>query len=278
MKQTYQIVDRNLLGYSGKLYPLDMQIEVRGAAVPEIRAWSNIDENDAASVAKHVIDIITACTRVTSTIATKHYSVKDLYEHDKMTLLLLIHALTFADQKSNNIFITATCSNTMCNKEFDRLAVQPANLIFKTPDEKYEKYIDADNGKFVIQTKSYGTIEYRPTTIGLGNAMLSWIQTFKPAFIRENQAMFRMVQSLVSDWRLANDKYLRKLQVEQYNQMNTDVLSFRTALLDELTIELSTNLEYVCPDCGATFRCPMALDGGYRQLFMPVQSIADELV
>jgi hypothetical protein len=279
MQQAYVPVDRDLLGFKGRLYPADMLIECRGAGVPEIRAWSNIRENDPTSVSKAIIDIITACTRVSSTTGAHSYNVKDLYEHDKLVLLALVHEITFADKHQNNMHVSGECGNPLCGKVFEELVVTPANFTFKVPDDKYIKYIDGEEGKFVIQTKNYGTIEYRPSTIGLGNAMFNWIGTFKPNFVKENQAMFRMVQSLVLDWRTANDKALRRLQVEQYNNMNPEVLAFRTHLLDELSIELKNELEYVCPDCGATFRCNLAFTEGMRELFLPaVQDFDAELL
>ena len=279
MKSAYQVLDRNLLGWNGRLYPDDMVIEVRGADVPEIRAWSNIDEKDPTSIAKHIIDIITSCTRVSSSTNTHSYSVKDLYEHDKLAIMMTIHELTFADKKANNLHVPGECSNPLCGRTFDELIITPANFTFKVPDEKYIKYINAEEGKFVIQTKNYGTIEYRPSTIGLGNAMTSWISTFKPAFVKENQSMFRIVQSLVTDWRLANDKMLRRLQVEQYNNMNADALAFRIHLLDALSIELKPELEYICPDCGATFRSRLSILEGIKHLFLPdIQDFDEELL
>lgn len=278
MIDVYQKVDKNLLGYAGKLYPMDMQIEIRAASVPEIRAWSNMNEDDPQSMASHIIDIIVACTRVTSSIPGKSYSPKDLYEHDKLALLLMIHGATFADQKHNNIFVSGECTNAGCGKQFEKLAISPANLQYNCPDEKYEQYIDADKGCFVMQTKSYGTIEYKPSTIGLGSAMMSWISTFKPQFIRDNQSMFAIVQALVTDWRLANDKTLRRIQIEHYNQMDGNKLGFYLSLIDKLSVTLSNELEYVCPQCGNTFRCELAINGGYKQMFVPVQSLDDELL
>lgn len=278
MKASYQQVDKATLGMQGRLYPEDMVIEVRGADVPEIRAWSNINDKDPMSVSKHVIDMITACVRVSSSSGVRTYNVKDIYEHDKLALLLTIHALTFAEKQDNMLYVQGECSNTACGRVFDKLPVTPANLMYRVPDEKYDKYIDAENGCFVIPTKSYGQIIYRPSTIGLGNAMFAWTQTFKPAFIRDNQEMFKTVQSLVYDWRTANDKSLRKLQIEQYNNMNAEQLGFRSGLLDKFNVEIIDTLEYICPDCGATFRCELAIEGGYKGMFVPVQSVDDELL
>lgn len=278
MKASYQQLDKTTLGMQGRLYPSDMVIEVRGADVPEIRAWSNINEKDPMSISKHVIDIITACVRVSSASGVHTYNVKDLYEHDKLALLMTIHTLTFADKRDTMMYVKAECSNEGCGKVFDQLAVTPANLMYKTPDEKYDKYIDAEKGCYVMPTKTYGEIVYRPSTIGLGNAMLSWSKTFKPQFVIDNQEMLKTVQSLVTDWRTANDKSLRKLQIEQYNNMDAKQLGFRSGLIDLLSIEVLDTLEYVCPDCGATFRCPLAIEGGYKGMFVPVQSVDDELL
>lgn len=274
----YQAIDKNLLGYGGKLYPSDMVIEARGAMLPEIRSWANIDERDPKSVSEHVIEVVTSCIRVASTRPDVKYSPKDLYEHDKMALLLIISQLTFPNDKDNSIYVKGECSNQSCAKTFDKLYVQTANLTYSMPDEKYEKYIDSEKGMFVIPTKRFGTIEFKPSTIGLGNAMSAWLSTFKPKFIKDNMLMFKLVQSLFTDWRMANDKTLRRAQIEQYNMFSADELTFRTQLVDAINVELKPELEYICPDCGTTFRCPMELAGGIKSLLMHVQSIDDELL
>lgn len=265
------------LAMGGKLYPEDMKIEVRGASVAEIRTWSNLDENDPMSIASHTLAMLTACVRVTGE-GGKSYSVKDIYEHDKLALLLTIHIITFADKADRMLYIKGRCSNTLCNAEFDKLAVTPANLSYQAPDASYDKYIDRQNGQYVLQTKSFGSVEYKPTTIGLGQAMFSWIQSFAPEFIKDNQEMLKTVQAFVTDWRLANDKSLRKLQIERYNTMTAEQIGFYTALLAKFTIAVSDTLEYVCPHCGASFHSQLAIEGGYKGMFVPVQSLDDELL
>jgi hypothetical protein len=278
MTNAYEEVDKALLGYGGKLYPADMKIEVRSADVPEIRMWSEIRDDDPRSVAQAIVDIILACTRVSSSTNANRYTVKDIYEHDKMALLLLIHSMTFADQKSNSLYVKGECQNSACGKVFDQLAVQAANLQYNVPDEKYAKYINHDLGLFQVQTKSYGTIEFKPSTIGVGQQMLEWMSTFQPKFVREHTNMFKLVQALCTDYRLVNAKYLRKLQVENYNNYSAAELSFRTNLVDALNITLKEELAYECPECHERFQCPLTIEGGYRSIFVPVQDIADELL
>lgn len=278
MTNAFEEVDKALLGYDGRLYPADMKIEVRAADVPEIRMWSEIRDDDPRSVAQAIIDIIVACTRVSSSTGANKYTVKDIYEHDKMALLLLIHSMTFADQQANSLYVKGECENASCGKVFEKLAVRTANLQYTVPDEKYAKYINPDLGLFQVQTKTYGTIEFKPSTIGVGQQMLEWIGTFQPKFVREHTNMFKLVQALCTDYRVVNAKYLRKLQVECYNNYNANELAFRTNLVDALNIALKEELTYECPECHERFQCPLVVEGGYRNIFVPVQDIADELL
>jgi hypothetical protein len=276
-KSYYQKLDMSTLCFQGKAYPSDMEILVRPATVVEMRHWANIDEQDPLSVSTHILDIIESCVLVESSLSNK-YSYKDLYEVDKIALLLNIYNLTFSDTKNNNLFVKGQCDAIGCGKVFDKLIVQPANICYKVPEESMHKYLDHEHGIFKIETKTFGTIEYKPATIGLGQALMAWVGTFDSKFVRDNMAMFKLVQSMFTDWRLANDKALRTAQVEGYNMWPSSQLSFRLQLLEKFEFEVLQYLEYVCPACGQTFRCPLAFAGGYKSLFIPVQSFDDELL
>lgn len=275
--ERYTEVDRTLLGYQGKLYPEDMVIEVRGANALDIRTWSNIDDNPV-NVAKHINQIIGSCVKVTSKNEANNYSYKDLYEHDKIALLLMIRFHTFVDDKTNNLFVKGKCTAEGCGKQFDKLVVQVSNLTYKEPDKQYESKINSEYGIFELPTKTFGTIKFQPSTIGVGMAMMSWMSTFDAQFVSENKTMFKIVQTLVSDWRSANDKNLRHLQIERYNNMNEKGIGLYLDIIDKFNVAVKEELEFVCPDCGNTFRSPLAIEGGYLQMFVPVQSIDDELL
>lgn len=274
----YSVVDKADLGLGGILYPADMVIEARPATVKEIRHWANINDDDQLDIHRHIVDIITSCVRVTSTDDNKKYSPKDLYEFDQLALLLIINSLTFADLKDHTIAVKGKCSKSTCGKVFDPLVVQPSNIVYKDINDKFKKYIDQDNGGFKIATKSYGDIIVKPATIGVALAVQEWMKTFDLQFIRDNMHMFQLVQMLCDDWRTANNKTLRLLQVEQYNQMNPNKLSLYTTIMEGTTVAPEPYLEYTCPDCGERFRCPIQFEGGYRSMFLPVQDLNNELL
>ena len=279
LQDTFQPLDRKYLGYSGKYYPMDMQFEIRGAGVKEIRRWANINENDPESIAVTVVDLLSNCVRVTSISGENQYSYKDIYEHDKIAFLLAVHSVTFMED-DYHLYVKGQCSGPMaCGKQFEKLQVQPGNLRYPEIDgEKYDKYFDKDLGLFKINTKSFGTIEYKFSTIGVGSVMFSWISSFTPQFVRDNQQMIRIVQSLVTTHKGLNAEKLRRLQIEEYNQWLPKRLAFQSKLIKDLDDSIMDTLKYTCPDCGATFFPPMGFIGGYRQMFMPVQDLDDELV
>lgn len=274
----YSLVDKADLGLGGRLYPEDMIIEARGAKVSEIRHWANINDQDILDVRRHITDIITSCVRVSSASEEHQYSPKDLYEFDQTALLLIINQLTFADTKKHNIFTKAKCGNAACGKAFDNLPIQPSNIMYTELDERFEKYIDTEHGGFLIKTKSYGDIAVKPSTIGLGMAITEWVRTFDADFVRSNMNMFSIVSLLATDWRKTNNKALRLLQVEQYNNMTPDKLSFYTMLYEKTSVQPKDMLEFICPDCGARFQSRLQFEGGYRAMFLPVQDTDAELL
>jgi hypothetical protein len=90
--------------------------------------------------------------------------------------------------------------------------------------------------------------------------------------------MFKTVQSLVYDHHGLTTEKLRSLQIEEYNMWDTKRLSFQTNIVTEFDTSIKETLKYTCPDCGANFLTSLAIIGGYREMFMPVQSLDDELV
>jgi hypothetical protein len=280
MATNYSIVDKKLLGWAGKLYPEDMIISVRSAEIQEIRDWSNMDENNPLDVSEHVIDMLSSCVKVTSETPDVLYSVKDIYEHDKIALLLLIHMATFPELKKHTIRVNGKCdTEDGCGTEHKDIPVQLANLQYSVPDSKYAKYIDADLGLFNIPAKSYGTIAFKPSTIGMGMKMRDWLSggQFDNKYISKNPEMFKVIQSMCTNHRTMNAKALRLLQVDKYNNFNADELAFRLELIKKLNISVLGELEFICPSCGATFRCPLEFTRSYKQMFIPTIDFDSEL-
>lgn len=274
---SYSLVDRADLAYEGKLYPADMVIECRAATVKEIREWANVNEKDFMDVHQHILDIIMACTKVSSTIEGKTYSVKDLYECDEIALLLIIHYLTFVDKKKT-LTVSGSCTNPSCGADFQTLIVQTKNLTYTKLDERVLAHADHELGGFKFDLENE-VIRVKPSTIGIGIAMSAWMRSaFKPNFIKNNQMMFRIIQAMVNDWREVDEKKLRMIQISQYNNLNEEKLAEWTWLVENTTIEFTNELEYQCPQCGHTFRCSLEPTGGVRALFLPVQSIADKFL
>lgn len=276
VKIEFQPLDRKNLGYEGKYYPADMKFAVRPVKVEEVRNWSNVDEENPASLATAVTDLIEACVQVTSSTEGKEYSYKDIYEHDKIAFLLLIHNISFADDRGHNLFVKGQCNGASlsCGKSFDKLVVQPANLTYPEIPEKFEKYFDPIDGIFKIKTKTFGEIKYKPSTIGIGAVMMPWTSSFSPDYATKHIFMFRLIQACVTDHRELTAEKLRMIQISEYNTWNKEKIAVMSTIVKELDTTLLSNLTYTCPDCGTSFRCKMAIEGGFRSIFTP--SVSDD--
>lgn len=275
---TWSEVEKNALGFEGKLYPSDMLIEARAAEFLDIRKWQNIDNTNPISVAKHIKDIVLSCIRVSSISGQNDYNVRDIYEHDKLALLLTIFGKTFDNKKEHNLFVKGRCFQSDCLKTYDKLIVQRSNIKYQIPAEKYHKYIDSERGCFVIQTKSHGEIIYKPSTIGLGEIVSAWTTDMTSEFVQNNMDILQTVQALALDWRTASAKELRRLQIEEYNLMSENKKLFYLALIDECSIKPEDELEFECSACGAPFRSVLPLSIFDKRLFYPVQSFDNELL
>lgn len=277
---TWQVFDRSLLAMKGELYPTDMKFEICSPSLNSIRKWRNIDENNPASISMHITSMVSNCVRVTSESGSNEYDPKDLYEHDKLAFLLGIFKAFSAESPSeHNLFVEATCPD--CGKVYDKLAVQISNLTYKLPaQEMVDKYFDKELGYFVIKTKDFDDIMFKPSTIGLGQVVSKWSSTLDFKFLAENQDTVLAVQSLFTDWRGLTEAKVRKAQIEQYNLMTEKRKLFQMHLLDNVNVTPEGTLEYVCAgkECGARFRAPISYTKFNKALFMPVQSFTDQLL
>jgi hypothetical protein len=271
-------VNKADLFMQGRLYPEDMVIYAKPATVADIRRWSNMNPNNPVDSLRHVQNIIASCIEVESTIEGKRYSYKDLYINDRLALLLIINSITFEDRKTHGLFVNGECANTHCGYKCDKIAVQPANVSYDNIDEKYMKYVDAERGLFAIKTQHYGIIELKPLTIGMFDAISAFQQEkFKPEFVRDNLQMFNVIACSMLDWRKASVSAMYRYQVETFNMLKPEEYEIRRKLAEEVSKGLNGHFEFVCPDCGETFRCTIQSDDDFKSMFVAVQDIDAEL-
>lgn len=279
---TFERFDKGLLACNGVLYPESMEFEICSPTVNQIRKWHSMNDENPLELSLNIIEMIEGCVRV------KNGDVKDIYEHDKLAFLIAIFNKFNVDNKlEHNLFVTGQCPH--CEKTFEKLVVQISNLTYKAPSaELIEKYLDKERGVFVIKTKKFGDIEFKPSTLGVGKIFSEWTSSLQVEFLRKNQSLVIELQSLFTDWRGLTKEKIRKVQVEEYNLFSDERKLFQMQLMDNFNVTIQNEVEFICPECAKnnenaedsqnTFRVLLPFEQINRTMFTPVSSFLDELL
>lgn len=271
-------VDMTKLAAQGRLYPADMQLIYRAARTAEIRHWSNLDDSASnIDAADHLTDLISVCVRPVSKSGTRQYSYKDIYEHDKWYLIMLIHDITFPEgsEITNPIKLKITGA---CKHEYE-MQMTAANITYIENDSRMDKYIDSENGMFRIQTKSYGEICMKPSTIGVSDAFRPYIATLDQSQIQNARTNIFFSQWQVLDWRqLKNNKDVERV-CQAYNAMDPfKELPLKLDIYEKCRILPSGVINTKCPVCGLEGTAPFRFPEGIKQIFRPISNLDSELL
>ena len=263
----YHNLDINNLPSGGMFYPEGTEISIRSAKVAEIRHFSSIDENNILDVDEKLNAIVESCTRVTS--SKKRLSYKDLCEEDRFYLILSIRDLTFPEPESK-----LTVEHKDKKGEKHTVEINKDNFTyFKIPTE-LEKYYDAETRTFLIETKSFGTIEMRPPTIGIMQRMTAYIKDRQEKGENIDQSVLQIMPYLVSEWRGFTDRDIFKFEMEM-NGWSNKKYSLIYKLAEQMKVGIKPDMEVKIADEWEVV--PIGFRDGIKSLFI-VQDIAGELL
>lgn len=271
-------VDMTKLGASGKLYPSDMQLMYRAARTAEIRHWSNLDDSASnIDAADHLTDLVSVCVRAVSKSGNNVYSYKDIYEHDKWYLIMLIHDATFPEgsELTNPIKLKVSGS---CKHDYE-MSMTAANIMFVNNDAKMDKYIDSNLGCFRVKTKTYGDILMKPTTIGVSEAFRPYIATLDQQQIQNAKTNIFFSQWRALDWRKLKTNKDVELLCQSYNAMDPfKELPLKLDIYEKCLILPANTILTKCPVCGLEGTAPFRFPNGIKQIFRPISNIDEELL
>ena len=271
-------VDMSKLAKQGRLYPSDLQIIYRACRSGEIRHWSNLDDNaNPAEVATYLNDIVKVCVRCVSKSGMNHWSVDDIYEHDKWYLIMLIHGLTFPENSELTNPITLEISSGTCKHNF-KLDLTADNMTWDEPDESMDKYIDSETGCYRVQTRSYGELILKPSTIGVGKVFAEYMRTLDKDTLMNAKTYILAAQWLTPDWRGLNVKKAEQI-CQSFQAMDAfKELPLKLKILSKCMILASNNIKFTCPKCHMEGEAPFRFPEGIKQIFQPVQNLESELL
>ena len=251
----------------GMFYPKDTQISIRSAKVAEIRHFSTVDENNVLDVDDKLNIIVESCTRVTSN--KKRLSFKDLCEEDRFYLILSIRDLTFPEPESNLTIEHKDKKGKKHSVEIKKDYFQYFNI-----PESLDKYYDGDKRTFLIETKSFGTIEMRPPSIGVMQKMTEYIKDRQDKGENIDQSVLQIMPYLVHEWRGFTDKDIFKFEIEM-NSWSNKKYSLIYKLAEQMKVGIQPDMLVQLGDVEEIV--PISFRDGIKSLFI-VQDIAGELL
>ena len=261
----------------GRYYPDNTKITIRAARVDEIHEFSSINEEDASDVIDKMTYIVSKCVKIYYGNVLGHY--KDLINADRIVLILKIRELTFKEGlRGIKIPVPSDACSTSGCKPQDFIEFTSGMLTFYKPAPELEKYYDPENKCYNIQTKSYGTITLYITTIGVTQAISSWINYKYEHKEKFTETLANMMPFVIKDWRGLNDRVIFNTMTEM-SGWSAEHFSLVYRLIEKITVGIEFEIKAKCASCGGELTVPLTFPDGYRSLLVPtVSDFGDELL
>jgi hypothetical protein len=263
----YQIIPSINLPSGGMFYSDDIKISIRSAKVSEIRNFSSVDENNVFDVDDKLNYILENCVQISS--SKKRLSYKDLCEEDRFYIILSIRDLTFPEPESK---LTIEHIDKKGKKHQVDIS-KDYFTYFKIPDT-LDKYYDADRKSFIIETKSFGTIEMRPPSIGVMKKMKAYIQERQEKKEKIDQSVLQVMPYMVMDWRGLDEKDIFKFEIEM-NGWTNKKFSLIYKLAEQMKVGIKPDMRVQIGDGWEDV--PIGFRDGIKSIFI-VQDFAGELL
>ena len=263
----YHAIPIKSLPSAGMFYPEGTGLHIRSAKVVEIRHFSTMDENNILDVDEKLNSILESCTRVTSN--KKRMSYKDLLEEDRFFLILSIRDLTFPEPESN-------LSVDHLDKKGDthKIEVSKDNFTYFKVPESIDKYYDRAERTFLIETKSFGTIQLAPPTIGIMQKMTAYIKDRQEKSLKVDQSVLQIMPYMITEWRGFTDKEIFKFEIEM-NSWSNKKYSLIYKLAEQMKVGIKPDMNVQIGDDWEDV--PIGFRDGIKSIFI-VQDIAGELL
>lgn len=263
----YHSVEAVNMPSGGMFYPNDIKINIRSANVSEIRHFSSVDETNVFDADEKLNYILETCTQITS--SKKRLSYKDILEEDRFYLILSIRDLTFPEPESN---LTVDHVDKKGNKH--QIEIKKDYFTYFKVPENLDKYYDQESKSFMIETKSFGTIEMRPPNIGVMQKMTAYIQSRQESKEKIDQSVLQVMPYMVKEWRGFTDKDIFQFEIEM-NSWSGKKFSLIYKLAEQMKVGIKPDMRVQIGDDWEDV--PIGFRDGIKSLFI-VQDFASELL
>jgi len=252
-------------------YPEGMSVMIKAADTPQVRHWSEIDEEDAFSIDSAFNDMLISCCKV-SYETQQIGAYKDLLEEDRIYLLLEIRALTYPEPEQNLVF------EHKCDECDTKNELKLENNYFKSVDINpiIMKYYNSESKDIVIKTKTYGEIILTPPTIGIMQAVSKYIKDLRDAGDKIDKTFIKILPYIAGSWRGLNAKKIKEISVMYYSWDETK-FSLMLDMCEKSRCGVDSKMYTTCKDCSSEVAAPITFPGGVKAVFV-ISDFSSELL
>lgn len=273
----YHNVPLDTLPSLGKYYPENTKISIRAARVGEIREFSSIDERDVKDVTDKMTYILSQCVKIYYGSVAGSY--KDIITADRIVLILKIRELTFVDGGSSiRIPVpSGACSTVGCTPQ-EYIEFNTGCLTYQKPDQMIEKYYDAINRCYNIETKRFGKIQIYPPNVGVSTAITDWVVKQRNENKKIDASLAEILQFVIKDWRGLSEKQIFA-KITELSGWSSEKFALVYRLIEKVNVGIEFDVTTTCETCGGEIKVPITFPDGYKSLFVPtISDLGDELL
>jgi hypothetical protein len=254
----------------GLFYPKNARFFIRAASVKEIRHFSTINEEDPFSIDEALNEILKGCLMMR--YPGRQTLFKDLKEEDRIYIIMTIRELTFVNGE-NKLGLMKPCNE--CGHENEIVITK--DVFEPTPiDERIMRYYDEEARKFIVNTKSSGTIELAPPSVGAMMEVTKWIRNQQQEGRKIDQSFVKVLPYLIGDWRGVTGERIKQIEIECMQWSDIKYQTYNS-LSEMARVGVKETLRTECAKCGTEVTTPVTFPGGIKSLFV-ISDISGELI
>ncbi len=264
-------INRKDISYSGRLYPPTWRFQVKPVTVAEIRHFSSIDEENPMSVNNMLNDMMKSNVRIIDVVdgRTTKIPTDRLYEHDRFLFLMFIHAYSGTEKA---IKYVVKCKADNCDNA-NYVAVTPFNITYTDLDPKTESDFLQHDGSLIVNTKSYGKLQYMPITLSVSNAIKKFVAERFEKGDRHEQTFIKLTPFLTDPLIPLSMQSV----YQKYLALDEKKFTVLLQLVDKyFDIRTKGQISFICELCGAGGTALIKFPNGLRNIFL-ADSLAGEI-
>jgi hypothetical protein len=272
----YGYFNLNILDFpsQGKFYPNGTTIRIKAATVKDIRTFSALDENNPYEVDEALVELLSNCVRV-SFNSNKVGSWKDILEEDRLYLILSIRELTFAEGE-NRVSFKVKCES--CGTDND-MEIINENFQKRQIHEKILQYYSPEDKRFNIETKSYGTINMKPPSMGIMRIVSKYIKTLQEnkENVKDYLPFLKTLPYMIEEWRGLTIESINNYRMEFMRWDSNKFLTYNK-LVQLAQISVMEKMMKPCSKCQDPIEAKIELPTGIKGLFIEDNILDNELM